>query len=94
MSLIPIDTILPQICAFIIGFSCTELTKMRSLAGSLADDVLADANLIPLIPPRSPIPSTNKKVRDPHKSTETSNKKPCLVNKKGDIEMVKCFSEK
>ena len=30
-SLIPIDTILPEICAFIVGFSCTVWTKMRSL---------------------------------------------------------------
>ena len=30
-SLIPIDTVLPEICAFIIGFSCTVWTKMRSL---------------------------------------------------------------
>ena len=27
-SLIPLDTILPEICAFIIGFSCTVWTKM------------------------------------------------------------------
>ena len=42
-SLIPLETILPEICAFIIGFSCTVWTKMRSLAGSLADGVLPDA---------------------------------------------------
>ena len=30
-SLIPIDTILPEIFAFIVGFSCTVWTKMRSL---------------------------------------------------------------
>ena len=30
-SLIPIDAILPEICAFIVGFSCTVWTKMRSL---------------------------------------------------------------
>ena len=30
-SLIPIDAILPEICAFIAGFSCTVWTKMRSL---------------------------------------------------------------
>ena len=48
-SLIPLD--LPEKCAFIIGFSCTEWTKMRSLAVSLADSVLADAILIPPRPP-------------------------------------------
>ena len=38
---------------------------MRSLAGSLADGVLADAILIP---PHPPIPPTNiRKVRDPQK---------------------------
>ena len=52
-SLIPLDNILPEKCAFIIGFCCTVWTKMRSLAGSLADGVLADAILIP---PRPPIP--------------------------------------
>ena len=44
-SVIPLDTILPdrqKICAFIIGFSCTVWTKMRSLAASLADGLLAD----------------------------------------------------
>ena len=41
-SLIPLDTILPEIFAFIIGFSCTVWTKMKSLAGSLDDVVLAD----------------------------------------------------
>ena len=30
-SLIPIDAILPEICTLIIGFSCTEWTKMRSV---------------------------------------------------------------
>ena len=61
-SLIPQDTILPEKYAFIIGFSCT---KMRPLAGSLADGVLADAILIL---PRPPIPPTNiKKVRGPQK---------------------------
>ena len=39
-----------------IGFSCTVWTKMRSLAGSFADGVLADAILIP---PRPLIPPTN-----------------------------------
>ena len=52
-----LDTILPEICAFIIGFSCTVWIKMRSLAGSLADGELADTILIP---PRPPIPPTNK----------------------------------
>ena len=46
---------------------------MRSLAGSLADGVLANAILIF---PRSPIPPTNiRKVRGPRKSTEASNRK-------------------
>ena len=49
---IPLDTILPEKC----GFSCTVWTKMKSLAGSLADGVLVDAILIP---PRPPIPHTN-----------------------------------
>ena len=35
--------ILPEICAFITGFSCTLWTKTTSLACSLADVVLADA---------------------------------------------------
>ena len=62
-SLIPLDTILPEICAYIIGFSCTVWTKMRSLAGSLADGVIADAILIA---PRPPIPPTNiRMVRGP-----------------------------
>ena len=30
-TLVPLDTILPEICAFIVGFSCTVWTKMRSL---------------------------------------------------------------
>ena len=30
-SLIPIDAILPEIFSFIVGFSCTAWTKMRSL---------------------------------------------------------------
>ena len=34
-SLIPLDIILPEICAYIIGFSCTVLTKTTSLACSL-----------------------------------------------------------
>ena len=52
-SLLPLDTILLEICAFIVSFSCTVWTKMRSLAGSLADFVLADAILIPPHPPIS-----------------------------------------
>ena len=48
--LIPIYAILREICAFIIGFSCTVWTKMRSFAGSLADGVLADAILISSLP--------------------------------------------
>ena len=53
-SLIPLDIILPEICAFIVGFSCTLWTKMTSLACSLADGVLADTILIspcPQLPP-------------------------------------------
>ena len=42
-SLIPLDTNLPEIYAFILGFSCTVWTKMRSLYDSLADGMLADA---------------------------------------------------
>ena len=41
-SLLQLETILPEECAFIIGFSCTVWTKMRSLAGQLADGTLAD----------------------------------------------------
>ena len=55
-SLVPLDVIHPELCAVIIGFSCTVWTKMRSLAGLLADGMLADAILIPL---RPPIPPTN-----------------------------------
>ena len=55
-SIIPIDAILPEICVFIIGFSCTVWTKMRSLACSLADGMLADTILIH---PHPPIPPTN-----------------------------------
>ena len=75
---LPVDTILPEICAFIIGFTYTVWTKMRSLAGSLTDGVLSDSNLSP---PRPPIQPSNirkgwgyqKKVR---------NIKPILVNEK------------
>ena len=31
-SLIPLDTVLPEICSFIIGFNCIVWTKMRSSA--------------------------------------------------------------
>ena len=70
---IPLDTILPEKCAFIICFSCTVWTKMRSLAGPLADGVLAKAIVIPprpLIPPK-----VIKRVRGHHSSTETKNTK-------------------
>ena len=49
-SLIPLVTILPEECAFIIGFSSSLWTKMRSLDDSLADGVLAYTNLIPSRP--------------------------------------------
>ena len=52
-SLMPLETIPPESCAFIIGFCCTVRTKMRSLAGLLADGVLADAILISPRPPIS-----------------------------------------
>ena len=42
-----LDTILPEICAFIVCFSCTVWTIMRSLVGTLAEGVLAGAILIP-----------------------------------------------
>ena len=68
-SLIPLDTIHSEICAFIIGFNCTVWTKMRSLAGSLTDGVLADAILIP---PRPLIPPTYiRKVKGLRRSSET-----------------------
>ena len=54
ISLIPLETILPEKCAFIIGSSCTVWTKMRSLSCSLADGMLTDTVIIPplpLIPP-------------------------------------------
>ena len=50
-SLMPLDIVLPEICAFIIGFSCTVWTQMMSLAYSLADGVLADAILKSPSPP-------------------------------------------
>ena len=46
-SLVPLGIILPEKCAFIIGFSCIVLTKTMSLAGSLADGGIADAILSP-----------------------------------------------
>ena len=58
---IPLDNILPEIYAFIIGFSCTVWTKMRSWVGSLADGVLADAILIPPCPPI--LPTNIRRVR-------------------------------
>ena len=63
--LIPLQTIDSDKCAFIIGFSCTVWTKMMSLAGSLADGVLADAILIPPCPPI--LPTNILKVRGPRK---------------------------
>ena len=55
-SCIPLDNILPDICTFIIAFSCTVWTKMRYLAGSLVYGVLADTILIS---PQPPLPPTN-----------------------------------
>ena len=70
---IPLDTILPEKCAFIVCFSCTVWTKMKSLAGSLADGVLANAIVIP---PRPPIPpNVIRRVRCHHSSTKTKNTK-------------------
>ena len=58
--------ILPDKCAFLIGFSSTMCTKMGSWIGYLADGVLADAILIP---PRPAIPPTNiRKVKGPRKN--------------------------
>ena len=72
-SLIPLEATIPEICAFIIGFSCTVWTKMRYLAGSLADGVQADTILNFS---RPPVPPTNiRKVRGPRKSTENNNRK-------------------
>ena len=64
--LIPLDTILPEICAFTIGFHYTVWTKMKYLAGSLADGVLTDAILILPRPPKPPTKErkgSSKKVR-------------------------------
>ena len=71
--LVPLDTILPEICAFIIGFSCTVWTKMRPLAGSIADVVLADAILIPFPPPNI------RKVGGRQTGTETKDVCQCLM---------------
>ena len=68
MNATSLDTILPE-NAFIIGFSCTVWTKMRSLAGSLADSVLADAIFIPLRPPI--LPTNIRKGRGPQKKYRT-----------------------
>ena len=64
-SLISIDAILPDICIFMIGFSCTVWTKMRSLASALVDGVLADAILIPTRP--QILPTNIRMVRGPRK---------------------------
>ena len=56
---------------------------MWSLAGSLADGVLADTILIP---PRLPIPPTN--IRRVRVIEKYGNYK-----KKGDVGMAKCFSK-
>ena len=66
-SLISVNTILPEICAFIIGFSCTAWTKMRFLAGSFADGVLVDAIIR--------LPTNIRKGKGRRKSTENSNTK-------------------
>ena len=59
---------------------------MRSLAGSIAYSMLADAILIP---PQSPLLPTNiRKGRGRQKSTETSKRKTIHVR------MAKCFSKK
>ena len=92
-SLIPLDTILPEICAFIIGFSYTVWTKMRSLAGSLDDGVLADAILIPPHPPI--LPTNIRMVRGPQKVRKLVTQKPFTTKwKKGDVGMAKRFSKK
>ena len=82
-SFIPLEVILPEECAFIIGLTCTVWTKMRSLAGSLTDGVLADAILIL---PRPPIPPTNiDKVSDRENVQELVTKKHLLKNEKGHV---------
>ena len=69
-SLIPLDIILPEICVFCHWCSCTVWTKMRSLAGSLADGVLADTILIP---PRPTAHQYMEGKGSSKKSTETSS---------------------
>ena len=68
---------------------------MRSLAGSLANGVLADAILF-LPPPPPPIPPTNrKKVKGPQKVWKLVTEKTIYyLMKKGDVGMVKHFSKK
>ena len=64
-SLIPLDTILPEICSFIIGFSCTVGLKTRPSTGSLADSMLGHAILVLPLPPKQ---LTNiRKVKGPQK---------------------------
>ena len=55
-SCIPLDTILPEICTFIIGFSCTAWNILRTQASSLADGALAGTILIHPRPPRYCLP--------------------------------------
>ena len=65
-SLHHLENILPEICAFVIGFSCTMWTKMRYLAGSLVAGVLVEAILIfpcPPIPPTNIIGERAKRAR-------------------------------
>ena len=72
-SLIPLDIILPEICAFILGFSCTVWAKMRSLACSLVDGMLGDAIIIY---PHPTLPPTNiRKGKGCRKKYKTSNRK-------------------
>ena len=85
---IPIETILPEECAFIIEFSCTVWTVFGC---SLSDGVLADDVLIP---PNTPISgryelSKKKKVRK-----LCSNTKTIYEMKKGDVGIAKHFSKK
>ena len=81
-SLIPIDAILPEICTFIVGFSCTAWTKMRSFRANQLI-VLADAILIP---PRPPIPPTSIiKVRGLRKSMKLETEKPFTSKRKKEM---------
>ena len=78
----------------IIFRSVCVSTKMRSLAGSLADGVLAGAILIPS---HTPIPPTNMRKGSGRRiSTKTSNRKTFLLvkEKKRDIGIAKRFSKK